>query len=56
MKQFEGAPDPSFISQFQTLTHPGQMGHAFHVLELVKNIDLGIPLTHSPKEILEVDC
>jgi len=55
MKQFEGAPDPSFISQFQTLTHPGQMGHAFHVLELVKNIDLGIPLTHSPKEILEVD-
>jgi len=30
----EGRPDPSFLRQFQTLTHPGQLGARFHVLEM----------------------
>ncbi len=29
----EGAPDARAIRQFQTLTHPGQLGARFHVLE-----------------------
>ncbi len=29
----EGLPDPSLLRQFQTLTHPGQLGTRFHVLE-----------------------
>ncbi|WAC19753.1 SAM-dependent methyltransferase [Luteolibacter sp. SL250] len=29
----EGRPDPSLLRQFQTLTHPGQLGTRFHVLE-----------------------
>ncbi|RYD35941.1 MAG: hypothetical protein EOP87_06415 [Verrucomicrobiaceae bacterium] len=29
----EGQPDPSLLRQFQTLTHPGQLGTRFHVLE-----------------------
>lgn len=31
----EGNPDPSLLRQFQTLTHPGQLGSRFHILELV---------------------
>jgi SAM-dependent MidA family methyltransferase len=30
----EGRPDPKSLRQFQTLTHPGQLGGSFHVLEL----------------------
>lgn len=30
----EGKPDPALLRQFQTLTHPGQLGTRFHVLEL----------------------
>lgn len=30
----EGKPEPSLLRQFQTLTHPGQLGTRFHVLEL----------------------
>jgi len=29
----EGRPEPSLLRQFQTLTHPGQLGTRFHVLE-----------------------
>ncbi len=30
----EGQPNPSLMRQFQTLTHPAQLGSSFHVLEL----------------------
>ncbi len=30
----EGAPDSSLLRQFQTLTHPAQLGSSFHFLEL----------------------
>lgn len=30
----EGNPQPSWMRQFQTLTHPAQLGSSFHVLEL----------------------
>jgi SAM-dependent MidA family methyltransferase len=29
----EGRPDPTLLRQFQSLTHPGQLGSRFHVLE-----------------------
>ncbi len=29
----EGRPDPTLLRQFQSLTHPGQLGTRFHVLE-----------------------
>lgn len=32
--EMENRPDPKAIRQFQTLTHPGQLGARFHVLEL----------------------
>lgn len=31
----EGNPDLPLLRQFQTLTHPGQLGSRFHILELV---------------------
>ena len=33
----EGKPDAALLSQFQTLTHPAQLGGRFHVLELAWN-------------------
>ena len=33
----EGQPDASLLRQFQTLTHPAQLGGRFHVLELAWN-------------------
>ncbi|WP_156345583.1 SAM-dependent methyltransferase [Verrucomicrobium spinosum] len=30
------SPDPAWLRQFQTLTHPGHLGHAFHILALQK--------------------
>lgn len=30
------SPDPAWMRQFQTLTHPGHLGHAFHILALQK--------------------
>jgi len=30
----DGTPQPSLLRQFQTLTHPGQLGGSFHVIEL----------------------
>lgn len=32
--EMEGHPQPSLLRQFQTLTHPAQLGSRFHVLEL----------------------
>ena len=32
-------PDAAWLRQFQTLTHPGMMGRAFHALVLTKNAD-----------------
>ena len=37
-------PDAVWLRQFQTLTHPGMMGRAFHALVLTKNADRG--MTH----------
>lgn len=33
----EGRPDPSLLRQFQSLTHPGQLGARFHVLDFSWN-------------------
>lgn len=33
----EGNPDPAGLRQFQTLTHPAQLGGSFHLLELSWN-------------------
>ena len=33
----EGKPQPAFLRQFQTLTHPAHLGSRFHVLELSWN-------------------
>ena len=33
----EGKPQPAFLRQFQTLTHPAHLGASFHVLELSWN-------------------
>lgn len=33
----EGKPDPSVLRQFQTLTHPAQLGSRFHILEISWN-------------------
>ncbi len=33
----EGRPQPAFIRQFQTLTHPAHLGASFHILELSWN-------------------
>lgn len=35
------APDPSWVRQFMTLTHPSHLGHSFRVLTLSKGGDIG---------------
>lgn len=32
------SPDPAWMRQFQTLTHPGHLGHAFQVLVLARGL------------------
>ncbi|MGD7652543.1 MAG: class I SAM-dependent methyltransferase [Verrucomicrobiales bacterium] len=32
--EMEGNPNPDFLRQFQTLTHPAQLGSRFHILEI----------------------
>jgi SAM-dependent MidA family methyltransferase len=39
----EGNPDPAALRQFQTLTHPAQLGGSFHVLELSWNTPAAQP-------------
>jgi SAM-dependent MidA family methyltransferase len=39
----DGAPQPSLLRQFQTLTHPGHLGGSFHVLELTWKQPANIP-------------
>jgi len=46
LAELEGNPDPKWIRQFQTLTHPGQLGARFHVLECA---------AHRPDAVLPPD-
>jgi len=39
----DGNPQPAFLRQFQTLTHPAHLGASFHVLELSWNPDATPP-------------
>jgi SAM-dependent MidA family methyltransferase len=44
----EGNPQPSFLRQFQTLTHPAHLGSRFHILELSWNPET---IPHDPASL-----
>lgn len=52
----EGQPDAGLLRQFQTLTHPAQLGARFHVLELAWNDPAPAPLTAADRHRLALSA
>jgi SAM-dependent MidA family methyltransferase len=51
----EGRPDAGLLRQFQTLTHPAQLGGRFHVLELAWNDPAPPPIAAADRHRLALD-